>query len=581
MKRFFIIFFCLFTLLLASSNLNNANAETLFTDAFNGSGELSLYNPDYQHLYGFPGGGIVGGIMTVNVDHVIVPGHDPAYIYTAIPGDNICASIDFDWSEGGDWTNIMLRSTTAEWKDAIQVTKQSGTSSWVYYKDAVPFSSGPINFDITQTHTLKACISGSDISGYIDNVLFFTGQDISNTGGYVGFASQIGTNYLDNFKIESYVDLNVPLLKQTSAPWADDEYDFASNWKPTPPIDTSISAWGCALTSAAMVFQYHGYEKLPGNITLDPGTLNDWLKDIPGGYIRNGLVNWLALSRLSKLAKDINGLSFDALEYKRVNGYNPEQLTEDLDNGYPGILGVPGHFVVAKGIEGDTFNINDPYFDRNSLLEEYGNTFNSLGRFIPSSTDLSYIMLIVDENVDILLTDSNNIATGSSSIQEPLDNDTSVGISGKPLNIFYLPQPEDGIYNLNLSSNSDQNYQLDVYFYNIDGNVKLATLSGFILNRNIDEFDIDFNKVDSGTSEINPKNELKFKLGSLFSSGEIKNKGIYNSLISKLNNYEKAENDKTKSNIINALKNELEAQKGKGISGEAYDIIIENINLLT
>ncbi len=201
--------------------------------------------------------------------------------------------------------------------------------------------------------------------------------------------------------------------------------------------------------------------------------------------------------------------------------------------------------------------------------------------FKPSNTDLSYIMLVVDENINISFKNSNNEEEGESFIQEPLDNDQGDGTSGQPVNMFYFPEPDNSTYNLELSSSSDQNYQLDVYFYDNEGDVKMATLSGFLLSNSNDEFGVDFSKIESEDSEINPKNKFKFDLGSFFSSDEIKNKGIYNSLVSKLNNYEKAKDDKTKSNILNAFMNELEAQKGNGVSESAYDIIINNINLLT
>ncbi|PIR79720.1 MAG: hypothetical protein COU25_03850 [Candidatus Levybacteria bacterium CG10_big_fil_rev_8_21_14_0_10_35_13] len=375
----------------------------------------------------------------------------------------------------------------------------------------------------------------------------------------------------------STIDLNVPIIKQTSLPWATQIYDSANIWSPSAQ---TIKSWGCALTSAAMVFKYYGYEKLPDGTPLNPGTLNDWLKNTPGGYIRNGLVNWLALSRLSKLAKDTNELSFNALEYKRVNGYDPNELTENLNNGYPEILGVPGHFVVAKGINGNTFNINDPYYDKYTL-EDYENTFNSLGTYIPSSTDLSYIMLVVDENVNISFKNSNYEEKGDSFIQEPLDNDQGDGTSGQPVNMFYFPEPDNGTYNLELSSSSDQNYQLDVYFYDVDGNVKILNLNGFVSEFNDDSFEIDFDKLLSDNSSIIVlSNNFRFDLGVLLESGDIKNRGIYTSFISKLNNFEKAKNNKTKTNILNAMINEAKAQRGKGISEVAYQIITNDINSL-
>lgn len=393
-------------------------------------------------------------------------------------------------------------------------------------------------------------------------------------GGQTSSSQAVNTNYAGFAPDVSSINLSVPLFKQTDPLWGGYEYDSANKWSQNP----TISAWGCALTSAAMVFKYHGYHKLPDGTNLDPGTLNSWLKTQKDGYVRNGLVNWLALSRLSKLAKEENGLGFNALEYHRVNGYNSEKLTDDINNGNPGILGVPGHFVVAKGVEGDTFNINDPFYDR-TTLESYDNTFNSLGTYVPSSTDLSYIMLVVDDDIDISLTDSNNVATGSASVQEPLDNDSGDGTSGEPLNIFYLPKPTSGEYSLNLSSNSDQNYQLDVYFYDEEGNVKILNLSGFVSDFNDDNFEINFDKDDLSNSLLHSDiYNLRFDLGVLLNSGDIKNRGIYQSFISKLNSYEKAKDTKTKLNILNAMTNETNAQRGKGLTELAHQIILDNIN---
>jgi hypothetical protein len=67
-----------------------------------------------------------------------------------------------------------------------------------------------------------------------------------------------------------------------------------------------------------MVFKYNGVKKLPNGKELNPDTLNNWLITQKDGYIGNGMVNWLALSRLSKQAISINNITeFDALEYNR------------------------------------------------------------------------------------------------------------------------------------------------------------------------------------------------------------------------------------------------------------------------
>ena len=67
---------------------------------------------------------------------------------------------------------------------------------------------------------------------------------------------------IDNFIVTSAdpSDLSVPLLKQTSNPWQSQEYDTAHVWNPS---NITIKAWGCAMTSAAMIFKYYGINKLP------------------------------------------------------------------------------------------------------------------------------------------------------------------------------------------------------------------------------------------------------------------------------------------------------------------------------
>ncbi len=144
--------------------------------------------------------------------------------------------------------------------------------------------------------------------------------------------------------------LNVPNIKQYTEPWASQIYDTAPRWSQDP----TIKRWGCALTSAVMVLNYY-------NHTIDPGNLNSWLNTQPDGYIRNGLLNWLAISRYTKLH---DSSTSPTLEYKRLTG-NQTTLTNEILQNQPPILQEPGHFVVAKNQLPTSFGINDPaYSDR-------------------------------------------------------------------------------------------------------------------------------------------------------------------------------------------------------------------------
>ncbi len=140
----------------------------------------------------------------------------------------------------------------------------------------------------------------SPIIDYTDNSAspFLSGKiALVITTGAV-FPSEV---WFDNVVINStpienpLPNLNVAYISQSDPLWASDIYDLANKWSVYP----YISRWGCALTSASMILNYHGFNTNPKN-------LNEWLKSQPDGYLTNGLLNWLAISRFSNLNKTIN-----------------------------------------------------------------------------------------------------------------------------------------------------------------------------------------------------------------------------------------------------------------------------------
>jgi len=324
-----------------------------------------------------------------------------------------------------------------------------------------------------------------------DPVALYAG---TNKGVYVYGLQPVSTPTPTPTSIPS-VSLNVPVLKQTSNPWQGNIYDSANIWSPSNP---TINSWGCAVTSAAMVFKYHGISKLPNGTLLDPGTLNTWLKSQPDGYIREGWVNWLALTRLSKLAKNINGVSFDALEYKRTSGSNTIQLTNDINNSLPDILEEPGHFIVGKGINGTTFSINDPYYNRQTLNDGYSNTFLSLGRYVPSHTDLSYIMVVVNADVNLSLLNNVGNEVGESFVQQPITDPVNSQKHNAAIRILYAPQLTDGDYKIIVSGNKNKTAEISTYLYDTQGNVNLADIQ-IADNASLT---VSFNKNNSNNSKV-------------------------------------------------------------------------------
>lgn len=573
---------------------SHSYASTIIFDNFNGNGELNSYNAQYQLVYDFHPG---TGTLSVFNDHIETTGYDPGYVYTAIPGDSMCASIDFSWlgksNNGayGGWTNILIHTTPDKFGIGVQIRSDSPTQQrWVVYNSDTDqgapsvYQDGIVSFDLSQSHTLKACVKGQQITGFLDDSQLFTYNDTYYPVGYVGFASQSPTHYLDNFKIETISPLlNVPILKQNSNPWGPTLYDSANLWAGN---NSDMSRWGCAVTSAAMVFKYHGIEKMPDNSDLDPGTLNAWLKSQPDGYVLNGYVNWLALSRLSLLSKPNNSYDgFDALEYNRISGENKTQLMDDITNKIPGILEEPGHFIVAKGedVTNSSFLINDPYYSRDSLLD-YGDTFLSLGRFIPSQTDLSYIMFVVDKDININLKDSNGNEVGESYIQEPIINPLGDSEGGSAIKMLYLQKPADGNYSLEVSSPSTANYLLDGYLYDKDGKVKKIDLNGVVGVGDVDTYQITQNKENvnqGGIKQVVTFDSLKRDIALFYKAGKIRNFGKYAAWTAQVDQakFISRISKKGAKAILQALRKQITSEK-KAIDSVSKGILLNEIGIL-
>lgn len=305
--------------------------------------------------------------------------------------------------------------------------------------------------------------------------------------------------------------LKVTPIKQYDLPSGSQVYDSANKWAPSNP---TISAWGCALTSVTMVLKYFGINYLPdtNNTPLTPGSLNTWLKSQPDGYVGNGLVNWLAIPRLTKLvqlAGNNPGFHFDAVEYRRSNFADTTSLLNDLQNSQPDILEEPNHWVVATGTSGNTFTINDPYFSKSTLNDGYNNSFLSLGRYIGSHTDLSSILVVGDTSLNFSLTDTKGSAVGQQYTQSPLQDDTNPGsLSGQPVNIFYYDSPADQNYTLTItSSNPNQHYSVIEYTYDSHGNVTTTTLAGQTNNKGSAKVTVSSQKISFTTLLADLQNE--------------------------------------------------------------------------
>lgn len=370
---------------------------------------------------------------------------------------------------------------------------------------------------------VKNIANSVNINVYIDDTFILEEVDNNNPilQGKIGFEvwpgelyqpSSLTINYFDNVLITKYgyepvLNLSIENLKQYDPAWSDEEYDHALEW--ATQIST-IEGWGCALTSTVMVLRYYGY-------SVWPDTLNEWLTSQPDGYIKNGLVNWLAVSRYTHAH---TGTTAPTLKFRRYDA-DSVKLEEDLIMGHPSILEFPGHFVVARGKTSSDFLINDPASESYLLspLESTRGIYSSINSYIPTDTDLSYIMLIVSGDINISLFDATNHPINTNTyIQEPLKNNLDNSqTSGEKLQILLFPEPQIGIYYIEIKG-KEKSFQLDAYMYDQEGNLignKYKSISGNISDTSptFIQFIYSYNSVTYSFIDINDTDEDGVTIG--------------------------------------------------------------------
>lgn len=318
--------------------------------------------------------------------------------------------------------------------------------------------------------------------------------------------------------------MNVPNLKQYEGGWENVFYDHTVK---------TIKDWGCALTSAAMVLKYHGHNILPDY-------LNSWLNSQPDGYIRNGLINWLAVSRFTKI-NDSN--SSPTLEYKRL-GVDDTKLDNELNNLRPAILKENGHFVVATGKNHDTYFINDPGYPNRNTLESYEDNYLAINTYTPTHSDLSYMMFVIDPDMQLSLQDSNgNFVDFTSFVEGGI-------LDGESVRVLYFEKPKSGNYKL-LVTGPSGDYTLESYLYDINGNVTKSSFSGVLYGNDTDIYQIGYFSDSYVSISID---EILKDLENAKNNKLIKNNGIYQMIKMHLKIYQKFENPKIIRSLILQIK---------------------------
>lgn len=320
--------------------------------------------------------------------------------------------------------------------------------------------------DAFEWHTLSVRYIATQYHISLDDQAEVITQPTSRPPTYVWIGNPMITNgvtfanfLVDFIKVESPLILpTFPFLSQKDSLWGSHEYDSASQWA---GLDKSgIDRWGCALTSVAMLLQHYGV-KTPEGGDVNPDNLNTWLKGQPDGYIGPGLLNWIAITRY---AKDRVPGEKDSLEFVRSYDKNTVEL--------PSILGIPGHFVLAHDQNATSWVVNDPANSVGNTELPYTSNVVSINHFVPSNTDLSYMLFVADPGVTTTMKDPVNNPVEMHWADEYLSSDLEA-TSSSAVKTSMIAKPAEGQYSLRATNTADQESTIKIYLYDPDGGVTM------------------------------------------------------------------------------------------------------------
>lgn len=463
----------LFVFLVASFSARTAHAQrTLFEDDFENG--LDKWQPAYS-LFGYwqtINGRAQITLNTTFMRNEITPKliwqenwqhYQITFDYMVLQGSD--KNINFGFTDNYEWYEIHFINGNFYLSHV-----SDGNVVWSFVGHKTLFTNTLYSFKIELDYDrISISVNGDRIVDTIDPTYpgSFGKPTLKATTG----VSRPTTVNFDNFKIallEEPPPDEFTIFKQTDPAWSDLEYDHASTWSQNP----TIGRWGCALSSLAMILDFYQISQLPDSSELTPLTLNDWLKSQPDGYLGEGLVNWIAGTRLTKQMSD--SLGTPKLEYLRHSSDPLTIATTEISEGRPVIMQIPGHFLAGYQVQDDDIKIADPAFNH-TLFSQHQVNLVSTRSFTPSNTDLSYILVTHDHNLDLQFDDGINPAVFS----DYLEADFTPQTLANSLTIHEIAKPESNDYPFTISQAEYGQFSLKFYLYDHNAEVKIIEYTGF------------------------------------------------------------------------------------------------------
>ncbi|MCA9369900.1 C39 family peptidase, partial [Candidatus Woesebacteria bacterium] len=346
-------------------------------------------------------------------------------------------NVIFNWVDTNNWYDLKI------FEDSIVIQKVVDGES-VY----LPSSSGNYAFSPNNTYNFTIKVSDGLINVKVNGdevILLEDSSPFSNGETTIGLQASVGSSnssesYFDNIIVKSVdADLPVPLFKQTDPTWGNEEYGLRTT---SSPDFASIAELGCAMTSAAMIMNYHGITQMPDGSPVNPSTLNTWLKG-NNGYAGKYII-FPVIGRLTQQISSVYGTP--KLEYNRVGGSSWDPARDQITAHNPAVMQVQGHFLVAKGNrDSGDLGINDPFYSFETLMPHTALPVISTRTFTPSYTDLSAISVHAYAPATIQLFKDGELDDQAQNYSEALLNQTT-GEEETSMSVIEHMKPPSGEY---------------------------------------------------------------------------------------------------------------------------------------
>jgi hypothetical protein len=149
-----------------------------------------------------------------------------------------------------------------------------------------------------------------------------------------------------------------------------------------------------------------------------------------------------------------------------------------------------------------------------------------------------------------------------------------------------INSPIGGKYNLEVKGTELTYYKIGIFTIDSAGNKSFKTFMG-VTDVNVNSiYALSYSSIPEGTTEafkITTNNSIQQDVDLSFKVDWIKNAGLKNSLLQKLQNAEAAHgrgNTKAAGNLLNAFLNEVKAQTGKGLDPDAAEMFEQDVHYI-